>query len=98
MRYFVINREGENVAIVFHDYRSGAVVCRSKFESFRHVFDLLRKKSTVRGVREEKSLKLEFDDTRCWDWPDRFLNKLVGWHVVESGETNDIDKVSQELL
>lgn len=105
MRYFVISDSSEEVAVVFHDYINNYVLCRSKTDSFRKVFDVVARKTDSKFFKNDYMLVLEVFDVSNYDWIDGVLNKVCSsghWNITDRGELigseENIDKKIAEIL
>lgn len=115
MKYFVIkwkdpdpvvDKDFDNIAVVFHDYKIGTFHCRSKVESFLRAFDAVCQKSDIQLVKDEKSdiLRAVYKGPKGYNWIDPILDQLCGdyWYVGDTGDIPNtefnIDSTLEQFL
>ena len=90
MRFFTIKDLKENIAVVFHDHNIGYVLCRSKKDSFRMVFDSMAKRVSSRFIPKDNVLILESFDVSNMDWIDIVLKEACSNDIWSIGDTGEI--------
>lgn len=110
MRFFKISEKDSksHVAVVFHDYRSGVVICRAKTESFLMSFEKLRNTNLLRPEKEtcgDASLvRLSVVPATDYDYASSLISLVSGnfWEVFEDGtcasDEDEMDLVADQFL
>jgi ribosomal protein L24E len=110
VRYFCISeiKDEVPVAVVFHDYKDGSCICRSKKESFFKSFELLRTLSWTKTSKEVfgngGALRLVSMSANDYEWIDSVLNTCLGgyWAITKEGtcvnDESSIDEAVGEFL
>lgn len=95
MRYFVINKGDDPIAVVFHDHADQVLYCRSKVTSFLSAFDAQCAKLSVDFVREDDQgvLRAIHGGVEDYDWAKNVLDHLCTetWSVAHVGSTINTD-------
>lgn len=104
MRYYVINKEEEPIAVVFHDYVSSKFIMRTVSEAFRNSFDSsVGLNSSLAFNKSDSVLKYKPFGPEFPSWIDKVLKKACGifWNIKSTGDiTGEAfieDIVSQHL-
>ena len=104
MRFYKVSEGDKPVAVVFHDYLSGVVICRSKYESFLKSFEVLRNVGLTRFSKEVKGdnqlVRLVAVSETDYGYVDYLFNHLLGdfWKVVEVGDCVGNEETIDQLV
>lgn len=106
MRFFEIRNGEAPVAVVFHDSKSGSVICRSKNSSFLRCFDICCVKAQAKLKREDGVVRAVKAGPEFFDWADDVLDQVCDdrsfWSIGKTGDIvnteNNIEETVSDLL
>jgi hypothetical protein len=107
MRYFVIATLGdtpENVAVVFHDYVEGYVLCRSRKRSFYEAFNVVSSRIHSILVKTSGRVLIQPFGVKDFSWIERVLFETCGLYWIVShegkvaGSEASVDEVVRRYL
>jgi len=99
VRYVVIEREAQPIAVLFHDYTDGSLACRSRKESFLQAFNAICSKLTVRFTAEDGVLRAVYTPPTDYGWLDQVVDRLCEdfWEIGEGGDLRNYERNIDEI-
>ena len=101
MKYFVIYKEDDPVAVVFHDHAAQTLYCRSTVTSFLSAFDAMCAKSEVSFEKDDQGiLRAIREGVEGYDWAQKILDQLCTgfWTLGAEGNAINVDSEINSVI